>query len=369
LTLPDGTRIRDRETEESIVREAYSRWLVAKQAGEETATRAAEGNDQVTIEQVCLAYLANAKMTGSPKTYIDRADTLFDFCYGLPPRFRREDGSIADRLTLALRNEMAAARIHDGYGRLPVSRLIPLHLDQWLNRHETWKGGRRTRVQAVKRALNYAVDAKLIPANPVKGYKVEPPPGRITYITPKQEAALVKHGRRALRIAIRVCIRTGARFGCEFCKLSHEHVKDHGDRMEWVFPPRQSKTGRQKRRPRIIRITDSEIIRITREEMKRHRTGPIFRQGDGAPWTWKNLSQRFRFLKYKLEKQGMRFDEDCCMYSCRHTYAKRTLQGYWSGKATNIETLAQLMGNSAQVCCEHYLQWCESYTEPLWEAC
>jgi hypothetical protein len=65
----------------------------------------------------------------------------------------------------------------------------------------------------------------------------------------------------------------------------------------------------------------------------------------------------------------MRFDEDCCMYSCRHTYAKRTLQGYWSGKATNIETLAQLMGNSAQVCCEHYLQWCESYTEPLWEAC
>jgi hypothetical protein len=55
------------------------------------------------------------------------------------------------------------------------------------------------------------------------------------------------------------------------------------------------------------------------------------------------------------------------MYSCRHTYAKRTLQGYWTGKMTNIETLARLMGNKPQTCHEHYLQWTDSYEEPLWE--
>ena len=57
------------------------------------------------------------------------------------------------------------------------------------------------------------------------------------------------------------------------------------------------------------------------------------------------------------------------MYATRHTYAKRTLQGYWTGKATNIETLARLMGNSPQVCREHYLQWSEIDNDPLWEAC
>ena len=83
------------------------------------------------------------------------------------------------------------------------------------------------------------------------------------------------------------------------------------------------------KRIRIIRITDPEVIRITREHMK--NTRQIFRSANGEPWTEKNLSQRFRFLKYKLEKQGVEFDPDCCMYSCRHTYAKRTLEGYWTG--------------------------------------
>lgn len=39
-----------------------------------------------------------------------------------------------------------------------------------------------------------------------------------------------------------------------------------------------------------------------------------------------------------------------------YTFAKRVLQGYWSGKSTNIEMLAKLMSNSPQVCRDHYLQ-------------
>ena len=73
-------------------------------------------------------------------------------------------------------------------------------------------------------------------------------------------------------------------------------------------------------------------------------------------------------MKNRCAKKGIEFDVDTCMYSCRHTYAKRTLQGYWTGKQTNIETLARLMGNSPQVCRDHYLQWTETYNEPLWES-
>ena len=90
---------------------------------------------------------------------------------------------------------------------------------------------------------------------------------------------------------------------------------------------------------------------------------------NGKPWQANNFRRRFVELRHRLEAKGMEFDADCCMYSCRHTYAKRTLQGYWTGKPTNIETLAKLMGNTPQVCREHYLQWCESYNEVLWENC
>jgi len=37
LTFPDGTGIRDRQAEESTVKEAHARWLVAKQAAKEVA--------------------------------------------------------------------------------------------------------------------------------------------------------------------------------------------------------------------------------------------------------------------------------------------------------------------------------------------
>lgn len=43
----------------------------------------------VTVLEVCNAYLAKAKDAGAAKTYNDRADTLFDFCHGYPPRFRQ----------------------------------------------------------------------------------------------------------------------------------------------------------------------------------------------------------------------------------------------------------------------------------------
>jgi hypothetical protein len=307
----------------------------------------------VTIREVCYAYLAKVKDDGAMKTYKDRSDTLFDFCTGLPPRLRngKDEPQPSDY-------------IHKGFGELPVDQLRRLDIDQWLAVHPTWKGGRRSRVQAVKRALNYGVEAGLIPLNPIRGYKVARQNARVTYLTEEQEAALIEEANPALAIAIRVCIRTGARPGREFAMLTSRHIKDNGDRMEWLFQAGESKT-----KPlRIIRITDSEIIRIVREQVAKHPKGTIFRNSNGTKWTRHNLALAFRKCKERLIKRGLEFDGDTCMYSCRHTYAKRTLQGHWTGKSTNIETLARLMGNSPQVCRDHYLQWTESYDEPLWES-
>jgi len=64
--------------DEGLVREAHARFLLSKQA--RPAQRC-----QVTVLEVCQAYLENTKATGAAKTHSDRADTLFDFCFGLPP--------------------------------------------------------------------------------------------------------------------------------------------------------------------------------------------------------------------------------------------------------------------------------------------
>ena len=356
LAYEDGQHIKDPRVDERLVQEAHARLLLSKQANPAQPS-------QVTVLEVCQAYLENAKATGAAKTHSDRADTLFDFCFGLPSAYRSKDGAAVKPLSLEKKQEMTKRRIHKGFGRLPVAQIRPLDIDRWLNVHKTWTiGGRRARIQAVKRAFNYGVESGLIPKNPIRGYRTPKSTFRVTYITPEQELALLNHASEALAVAIKICIRTGARPGIEFCNLAGKHVIDHGNRMEWKFAPSESKTGKL----RIIRITDPEVIEITRARIAKYKTGAVFRSHRGGAWTIGNFSARFRELKQKLEKCGMTFDKDCCVYSCRHTYAKRTLEGYWTGKPCNIETLARLMGNSPQVCRDHYLQWSVVDNEFLW---
>lgn len=367
LRYDDGEHIKEERADERDVKEAYARFLLEKQ-------RKPVVQDATTILEVCKTYLGDTKKSGAAKTHADRADTLFDFCFGIPPKYRnrfeisefqgigKEGGS--KKLTKAEKAELAKKKIHEGHGKKAVSALIPHDVTVWLNAHNTWTaGGRRSRIQAVKRAMNYAVEQGLIKKNPIRGFKTPRPEARVTYITPEQEEALLSKSNPAIEIALRLCIRTGARPGTEFAALTRKHVKLEGERMVWVFKAREIKNRRERR----IFVTDPEIIQIVQRQMTEYPEGPIFRNTLGKPWNRKSLSLRFRTIRDKLIKRGAEFDEDCCMYSCRHTYAKRTLEGYWSGKPCNIETLARLMGNSPQVCREHYLKWSTVDNDPIWE--
>ena len=349
LEYEGGDRMWDENTPQADVKAAYFRLMAAP------ADQVDVGD--VSVWQVCNAYLATVEDSGAKSTLVSRENTLFDFCFGLPSRFVKRNGKVPPKPT-------KSDYIHPGFGRMSVSQLRPLHLDKWLQAHPNWKGGRRTRIQAVKRALNYGVQSGMIPANPIKGYKTPKQNARATYLTPEQEKALIEKANPALAMAIKVCIRTGARPGCEFAKLTARHINDEGERMEWTFQASESKTKIR----RIIRITDSEIIAIVQQQLEQYPTGPIFRNTAGTPWIQERLTEKFRKLKNRLIKQGVKFDDDACMYSCRHTYAKRTLSGYWTGRPTNIETLADLMGNSPKVCHDHYLQFCDSYAAPLWDS-
>ena len=347
LVYENGDRMRDKKTPVAELKAAHARRLL------EPTAAVVEPND-VTVFHVCSAYLEQIKVEGAQSTYDGRSKTLFDFCFGLPSRFLGDDKPKPTKKDY----------IHDGFGKLPVSSLKKFHVNKWLLAHPTWNGSKRTHIQAIKRAFNFAVESGMIAENPIKGYKAPRQNARVTYITPEQETALCEAARPPMRMAIQVCIRTGARPGCEFAKLTAAHVEDHGERMTWTFKASESKT----RTLRMIRVTDPETIAVVRRQVAKHPTGPIFRCAAGTPWTRENLTEKFRNLKRKLARQGVMLDDDAVMYSCRHTYAKRILQGFYSGKPTNIETLAKLMGNSPQVCRDHYLQWCDHYSEPLWDS-
>lgn len=352
LVSDTGERLKDRETPLETVRAAYSRHLV-RQSQPVLAER-----ERVTVLETCQLYLDNVKATGAESTYQARAGTLYDFCIGLPASFRNRTPS---------KREIDEARIHKGYGGLAVDQLLPLHVDQWLSSHPAWVGCRRTKVQALKRALNYGVGAGFLSRNPIRGYKTAKSGQRMTYLTPEQEQACYEHAKPALATAIKVLIRTGARYGCEFSRLTAKHVTMTPKGVEFRFAPTESKT----KKLRIIRIPNTEpvareVIALVEERMR--QTGPLFRNTFGEPWTARGLRSAFNRLRKKLEKKGVKLDADACLYSCRHTYAKRTLSGFWTGKPSTIERLAELMGNSRDVCWQHYASWCDSYTDPLWES-
>ena len=247
---------------------------------------------------------------------------------------------------------------------MQVGQLIPLHIQQWLNKHPAWsKGTIRMGLKALMRAFNYAKEMGLIKANPMKGFKIPSAGKRITFFTPEQEEAIYENANRFLAQFIRVAIRTGVRYGIELVTLTKKHIKDTTKGMVWKFSLDEAKTNK----PRTIYVPQ-EIAGIVRPLLKRYPTGPLFRNRSGKPWTEVNLRGAFKRLKKKLSKKGIILDKDACLYSTRHTFAKRTLGGYWTGKPATIEQLSGLMGNSRQICWEHYGQWCDNYTEPLWQA-
>ncbi len=143
LEYDNGDRMRDQNTPQADVKAAYHRMMAAPDEPVD------DGSD-VSVLQVCLAYLRKVEDSGAKSTFISRQNTLFDFCYGLPSRFIERNGKQPPK-------PKAGDYAHDGFGQMSVSKLLPIHMDKWLQAHPRWKGGRRTRIQAVNLRATSAV--------------------------------------------------------------------------------------------------------------------------------------------------------------------------------------------------------------------
>jgi integrase len=281
-----------------------------------------------------------------------RGKFLYDFLTGFPGRYWGKDVTPPEE-----------ERIHAGYALKPCMDLTQADVQEWLDYHPSWKN-RRPPLAAVLRAVNYCwKELKLIPANPIFGIPKPSDGQRDTYFTPEIEEAIYKYGKPAMAMAVRVCIRTGARPNVEFGSLEARHVHETDYGQVWKFPALEAK-GRKK--ARTIYVPD-DIAQIVRELIKKYPTGKLFRDPKGNPWTDQSLVDNFRTLRNKLKREGISIDSGIVMYSARHTFAKRMLGGYW-GKQVSLEVLAGLMGNSPAICWKHYAKWSDQYVVPMWDA-
>ena len=133
--------------------------------------------------------------------------------------------------------------------------------------------------------------------------------------------------------------------------MTARHVHETPNGQVWRFSSDESKT----RRLRTVYVP-GEIAGVVRDLMEQNPLGPLFKNAVNEPWDLHCLRNNLKRAAKRAKAAGVALDPGTCVYSCRHTFAKRTLGGFWTGKPATIEQVAGLLGNSRQVCWDYYAQ-------------
>jgi len=185
---------------------------------------------------------------------------------------------------------------------ITTDELKPLHVQKWLDANPSWKTGKRGAVIAVQRAMNWAVRMGLIETSPIRSIE-KPAAGRREHVISAEqfEKILALIGDEEFRDLINVCWETGCR-PQEAVSVSAGHV----DLEEgcWEFPVAESKG---KKHRRIVYMTDAASA-IVRRRMAAHKSGPLFVNTDGMPWSASALNCRFTRLRSALGRAQLQKD-------------------------------------------------------------
>lgn len=213
---------------------------------------------------------------------------------------------------------------------LAAKDLRPFHLQQWVDGHTDWNPGmKRGRLQAVQRALNWAVKQGRIDKSPV-AFMEKPPPGRReNVISPELYARMLALPTSPeFRDLITVCWETGCR-PQEVWRVEARHLDIDGKR--WVFPAKEAKG---KRKIRVVYLTDEALL-VCMRLAEVHPKGVLFRNSDGVPWTRFAVSLVFGRMKKHFGKKKY------ALVDFRHSFATRCLQN-----GVDPVTLSILLGHA-----------------------
>jgi integrase len=138
---------------------------------------------------------------------------------------------------------------------------------------------------------------------------------------------------------------TGARPGEIAAATAADFKLDMG---ALVFPKEATRRSEQfshktaKRKDRMIFLS-GETLQHVRALISKYPVGPLFRRKSGRPFQKVNIVDRFLKLQKKLKWPTL------TAYSYRHTFATELLKA-----GMDVDTLADLMGNSPMVIRQHY---------------
>ncbi|MEZ6128889.1 MAG: site-specific integrase [Planctomycetaceae bacterium] len=278
-----------------------------------------------------------------------------------------------------------------GYcGGLAANDLKKQHVRDWVARHPGWKSDntKRDYMAMVMAAFNYAIkEAELLDNNPISGLKKPAAVIRVTYFTEEDVQAVLNYcNRKPKKKAVSLSptgqffsmlLQTGARPFSELAKVTADDVYETDKGMIIRLKAGTDEDGNYRHKAArktgkdrtIYLFSEAEsVIRSLMQEFPRGSGVPLFRTPRGKSWKRCNGVQSFCTIKRQLGWDADPKKKNLSLYTCRHTYAKRILSGFWTGQQASIETLAGLMGNTPNVCWRHYAQWSDAYNEPLWAA-
>jgi len=288
---------------------------------------------------------------------------------------------------------MASRWVNDfcGYcGALLATDLKKKLVRDWVARHDGWKSDntKRRAMAIVVAAFNYAVkEEEILDANPISGLKKPAGFARVTYFKEEEIQEVLDYCNRAPKkkaVSLRpigefftALILTGARPFSELARVTADNVQETEKGMVIRIKAGTDDAGHYRHKSAKKTGKDRTIylfpevetmIRKLTFTAERGSGIPLFRTPRGKAWKRCNGVQAFCTIKKKLGWDKDAEKKHLSLYTCRHTFAKRVLSGYWTGEPATIETLAGLMGNTPKVCWDHYAQWCDEYNEPLWAA-
>jgi integrase len=233
-----------------------------------------------------------------------------------------------------------------------VRDLTAFHVDEWLNKHPKWSSTTKaTYVTTVMGALNWAAEPhrRLIPANPIRGYKKprRRSRGAESLVPPEAHQAFLDHVPEDFQVILKVLYDTGTRSG-NICRVTAAHCDwENGG---WNFSEENAvngkvhKTFEQTGEGLFVPVSE-EVMALCRKLADQYPEGPLFRTKEGESWDSDKVAQRFLYYRDKLAKAGVPMPKKYHAHGYRHTLATDLLEsgvpdtvvgaiGGWKGTAT-----------------------------------
>ena len=250
---------------------------------------------------------------------------------------RRSQSTLTSRLA-----HLTPFAIHIGES-FAAKDLAKHHLTSWLTATPSWNATTQHHaVEAVKRAMSWAVDEGLLEKNPIARVRFEKGDSR-DHLICEEEFRKLFFGfkiRRRDAFAFRTILIALRLSGCrpgEIPMVDIENVSD--DR--WMLP--KHKTVRKTKRPRVVYLSPC-LQTLTKIAKRKRDSGPLFLSPTGERWEYHDMRRRFHRLRERAEVSG-----ECVMYSFRHTWITNAMLA-----GLDVATVAEMSGTSIQMIDRHY---------------